>query len=142
MLTTGDLIKISVQGRSQPTAKRLLDELAADPEIAELMTPMPASSVHADEGDFGDLSLVQEFIIVAAAHFTAENLSASIRAALGRSQSRKTPEEQAEPTSDQHGTAPTAAVQAHTEEPEGTHVSVNVSAGGMTEVTIRHERPS
>ncbi|MEU9630697.1 hypothetical protein AB0D89_28360 [Streptomyces luteogriseus] len=140
MLTTGDLIQISVQGPPQPTAKQLLEELAADSEVAELMTPIPVQPVRAEDGDFGDFALVQEFIIASTAHLTAESLSASIRAALSRLRRHKTPESPPLPSSDQHSMAGTAAADAPSEELEGAHVSVNVSADGAAEVTIRLDR--
>jgi len=82
-LGVGDRAQLTVRGSDREIATALVEALRADPELTAGMVPTP-SGLEVNGSEFGDVSVVQDFIVAVAAGLTVEGLMATVKAALGR----------------------------------------------------------
>ena len=117
MLSTGDLVRITVVAASRDEADALLESVPADPELGGRLSPIPNRTA-GSEPDFGALTLVQEFILAAGAELTAEAIIAGVRALVSRWRNQTDEKSPAGP-------------------PHQVEVTASVSAEGVCEVEVR-----
>lgn len=82
-LDAGDRAQLTVRGSDREIATALVEALRADPELTDGLVPAP-SGLEVSGSEFGDVSVVQDFIVAVAAGLTVEGLVATVKAALGR----------------------------------------------------------
>lgn len=82
-LEVGDRAQFAVKGRDREIATAVVAALEADPELRERMVPTPAG-LEVSGSEFGDVNVVQDFIVAVVGGLTVEGLVAMVRGALGR----------------------------------------------------------
>jgi hypothetical protein len=87
-LQVGDRVIVSARGAPADVAEAALEAATLDPEIEALLVPSNLSSLPSDSS-FGELSVVQEFLIVAGAGVTTPVLVAAFQGALHRVRARR-----------------------------------------------------
>ncbi|MFN8123684.1 MAG: hypothetical protein U0237_14790 [Thermoleophilia bacterium] len=88
-LDFGDRVTVEVRGHSRESALQVLDTVAQDEALRQLLTPSPVGA-HPKEGEFGGvLAVVQPFIVEFAGGLSVVALEAAVRAALTRHRREK-----------------------------------------------------
>jgi len=124
MLSTGDLVRLTVTAHAASDADEILDRVTSDPAVLSQLAPIPSRSRSA--ADFGDFSLAQEFIVAAGAELTAVALIAAIRALFNR-------EDLAQHDSQASAEDQTARI-SHASDVD---VTATMRSDGVCEVTVR-----
>jgi hypothetical protein len=84
LVEAGHQARVVVTGGSQENATSVIDALRDDRELVDAMVPTPAGLEVTSAGEFGDVKVVQDFIIAVAGGITVEGLKTIVANALGR----------------------------------------------------------
>ena len=117
MLTTGDIVRLNIHAESEEAASQVLRAVSTSEELRPQLTAIP-NVMRQRDAEFGEITLAQEFIVVAAAHLSAEALFTALRGILAHLGERH--------TDSQHDSE-----EAHPE------VTISVPSEGMCDVIIR-----